>query len=57
MFEDKYIKDKKYRKFSDYCHYTGEYIGTAYSICNLNYSIPKEITVIFHSGSSYVILL
>ena len=22
-FENKYLKDKKYRRFRDYCHYTG----------------------------------
>ena len=24
-FKNKYLKDKKYHKFSDHCHYTGEY--------------------------------
>ena len=23
-FENKYLKDKKYRKVRDHCHYTGE---------------------------------
>lgn len=31
-----------------------EYTGTAHTICNLKYSIPKEIIVIFHNGSNYV---
>ena len=26
-FENKYVKDKKYCKTRDNCHYTGEYIG------------------------------
>ena len=54
MFEDKYAKDnKKYRKVRDHCHYTGEQRDAAQSICNLNYSIPKETTIIFHNGSNY----
>ena len=28
--------------FRDHCHYTGEYRGPAYSICNLKYSVPKK---------------
>ena len=39
-FEDKHAKDKIYCK--DHSHYTSEYIGAAYNICNLNYSVPKE---------------
>ena len=40
-FENECLKDKKYRK--DHCHYKGEYRGTAYSICNLKYSVPKTL--------------
>ena len=42
-FENKYLKDKKYRRIRDHYHYTGEYGSTAHSICNLEYSIPKKI--------------
>ena len=28
-FENKYLKDKKYCKVRDQCHYTGEYRGAA----------------------------
>ena len=52
-FDNKYTSDKKYWKVKDHCHYIGEYRGATYSICNLKYSTPKEITVIFHNGSNY----
>ena len=52
-FENKYLKDKKYRKVRDHCHYTGEYRGAAHSICNLKYSVPKKIPIVFHNGSNY----
>ena len=44
------FKDKKYRKLRDYCHYAGEYRGAAQSICNLKYSVPKTINIVFHNG-------
>ena len=37
----------------DHCHYTSEYRGAAHSICNLKYSVPKEIPIAFHNGSKY----
>ena len=47
------MKDKKYRKVRYHCHYTGEYRGDVYSICNLKYSVPKKIPIVFHNGSNY----
>ena len=41
--ENKYLKDKKYSKVWDHCHYTGEYKDAVHSICNLNYSVPQKI--------------
>ena len=50
--ENKYVKDKKHRKFRDHCHYTGKYKGAAHSICNLKYSVPKKSPITFHNGSN-----
>ena len=47
------MKDKKYCKARDHCHYKGEYTGVAHSICNLKYSVPKRVSIAFHSGSNY----
>ena len=53
LFVKKNLKDKKYRKVRDHCHYAGEYGGAAHSIYNLNYSVPKKIRIAFHYGSNY----
>ena len=45
--------NKKYHKVKDHCQYTGKYRGAAHDICNLRYKIPKEIPVLFHTGSTY----
>ena len=48
------MNDKKYRKIKDHCHYTGEYRGyVGYSISNLKYSVPKNVSIVFHNGSNY----
>ena len=53
-FENKYLKDKQYRKVRDHCHYTGEYRGAAHSIYNLKYSVFKNIFIVFpFFGSNY----
>ena len=39
-FENKCLKDKKYCKVRDHCHYIGEYRGAVHNICNLKYSAP-----------------
>ena len=55
IFKKRYSTDdnnKKYHKEKDHCHYTGKYRGAAHDICNLRYKIPKEISVVFHNGST-----
>ena len=44
---------KLYHKVRDHCHYTGEFREAAFSICNSRYKTPKEMPVVFHSGSAY----
>ena len=50
---NEYLKDKKYCKVRDHCHYKGEYRGAAHSICDLKYSVPKNLLQAFHNGSNY----
>ena len=52
-FKHKYTNDKNYRQIKDHCYYTNKHRGAAHTICNLKCSIPKEILVIFQSGSNY----
>ena len=47
------MKDKRYFKVRDPCHYTGQYRGAAHRICNLKYCVPKKIPMAFHNGSNY----
>ena len=47
------MKDKKYYKVRDHCHYTAEYRGVAHSICNIKCSVPKKILITLHNGSNY----
>ena len=44
---------KLYHKVRDHCHYTGKFRGAAHSICNLRYKTPKEISIVFHNGSTH----
>ena len=46
------MKDKKYCKVREHCHYTGKFSLAAHSICNLKYSVPKNI-VVFLNESNY----
>ena len=52
-FENEYLKDEKYHKVRDRCHYKQGYRGAMHSICNLKLSVSKKISMIFHNGSNY----
>ena len=47
------MKDKKYQKNRNHCHYSEEYRDAAHSICNLKYSVPKNISIFFRNESNY----
>ena len=49
----KSLKDKKYCKVRDPCHYTGECRGAAHNICNLKYSLLKNVSIVFHNRFNY----
>ena len=50
--ENKYLKDAKYQKIRDHCHYTGEYWSPTHSKSNLKNRVPKNKSCIFHNGSN-----
>ena len=52
QFRNKYVKDKKYPQVRDHCHYTGDYRGVVYSICDSEHSVPKQILTALHNGSN-----
>ena len=41
-FENKYIKNRKYFKDRDHCHYTREYIVAVHSICKSKLKKAKK---------------
>ena len=40
-------------KVRDHCHYIGKYRRAVHSICNLKYSVPKIIPIVFPNGHKY----
>ena len=52
-FIKKLDEDINHQQVSEHCYYTGKYRGAAHSICNLKFSVPKNIPVVFHRGSNY----
>ena len=49
-FKEEDTDDKKYHRARDHCCYIGKYRGAANGVCNLKYSTPKAIPVVFHNG-------
>ena len=47
-----FVMIKIIKKVRDHCRYTIKFRGAAHSECNLRYKVPKEISVIFHNGST-----
>ena len=56
-FEDKYANGKKIWQSQRSLQYAGEYKDAGPSIRSLKYSIPKEITLIFHSKLNLIIII
>ena len=56
-FENRCLKDKKYRKVRDNCRYTGEHRGAAHSICILKYSVSKKFPIVFIMDQTMIIIL
>ena len=51
-FLEKLFKHINHWKVRDHCHYTGKYRGVMHSICNLKFTVPNEILVVFHKFSN-----
>ena len=47
-----YCTVKKYCTVRDHCNYTREYGSAAHSTSNLKYSVPKNISIVFHNESN-----
>ena len=48
----KKLASKNYWKVRDHCHYTGKFRGATHSICNVRFSVPNKISVVFYNGSN-----
>ena len=44
---------RQYEKVRDHCHFAGKFRGVDHSICNLRYTLPKKLPLVFHNGSTY----
>ena len=45
--------DNDKEKVRDHCHVTGKCRGAAHKICNVNFQLTKEVSVIFHDLRGY----
>ena len=43
-------------KVGDHCHYCRKFRGADHSICNLRYKVPKKTPIVFHNGSTMIII-
>ena len=50
--DEKFAKDKNYRKIRDHCHFAGKYRGAAHSTCLLRFNV-SNLKLVFHKGSNY----
>ena len=48
------LKIKKYYKVRYSCHYPSENRGDSRRICNLKYSAPKEISIVFTNNLTMI---
>ena len=53
-YEDKNANTNKSCKVRDLCHCSGGR-DSAHSMCNLKYSAPKKVPIVFYNGSNFII--
>ena len=53
----KLSKSINYQNLRDHCHYTYKYRGAVHSICNLEFNVLHEISVVFMTAEAMIIVL
>ena len=51
------MKDEKYLKVRDHCHYARDYRGAAYSVCSLKYNVLKKMSDLYIVDLAIIIIL